>query len=331
MSLDGGSFASQLPTPGSVRQRTVAVFGPPRSGTSMVACCLNALGVYMGDIRNATYEDPAFTTLINRLRACVKAGDDTSATWQELRQLIAHRNENHSIWGWKFPGLFLLEMLAELREPCVIVTHRDLVAICNRIAESENQSFLRVYGHFSGMQQQIHEQTLALGCPRLLVSYEKALTDKEAFVKALDRFVGTQASESQLRAACAAITRSPSQYLADTRSTDVQGNLDGVVDGKIMGWAAKPDAPETPVTVNINIDGRYDFRVETIVDRPDVARHLFEMNGVRIREGRCGYGFALTIPTNLRDGKEHAVTVSVVDTDSYRIGYSPQRMRFPRD
>ena len=121
----------------------------------MVACCLRELGVYMGDVRNATYEDPAFSTLIERLRTVDGAGDEASLTWTELRELIQQRNAEHDVWGWKVPGLFAPKLLSELRNPCVIVAHRDLVAVSARIAASENSSFEATYRHFSQLQRRI--------------------------------------------------------------------------------------------------------------------------------------------------------------------------------
>ena len=295
----------------------------------MVARCLHELGVYMGDVRNATYEDPAFSTLIERLRTVDGASDEASSTWAELRALIQQRNAEQDVWGWKIPGLFVPRLLSELRNPCVIVAHRDLVAVSARIAASENSSFEATYRHFSQLQQQIHDQAIGLECPRLLVSYEKALSNKDAFVDVLGRFIGIDAGATRIRHARASITPSPARYLADTAATEVHGNLDGVFDGEIMGWAARPNAPGATVTVHIDIDDRYDFSVMTDVERPDVARHLEALRGEPLPEGHGRYGFALAIPSELRDGEAHKVTVRVVDTEDYRIGYSPQRLVFP--
>ena len=91
-------------------QRTVIVLGVPRGGTSMVAKILSVLGVFMGDKLGATYEDPDFFRVMQRF--------GNMPPWRrkwhflqrrkvlsDIQSLVAQRNVDHEVWGWKFPGV----------------------------------------------------------------------------------------------------------------------------------------------------------------------------------------------------------------------------------
>lgn len=292
----------------------------------MAAQCLHELDVDMGRISNATYEDAEFVTLINQLRA----GTDLSSTWLALRNLVEKRNGERSLWGWKVPGVPIPEVLGLLRNPCLVLVHRDMVAICSRLADSEQQDFLDVYRHFNKLQSELHEIVLSLPYPRLFVSYEKALADPERFTRTLARFVGINAGEDDLQRASEAIIPTPPAYVADTRAVAIHGNLDGVFGNRIMGWAARPAVPGEPIRVRITIDGEHVFDVVTRTSRPDVTRHLAYLRGSDLAGGSDEHGFELAIPLELQDGREHEIAVEVVGTKDYRIGDSPQRLSFPK-
>lgn len=325
MAESRGVFATAWPGEPGEAQRTFVVVGLPRGGTSMAARCLHELGVPMGRVGNATYEDADFVTLVNRLRA---EGEAEAGIRDELRALIARRNAEHDVWGWKVPGLPVPGVIEALRNPCLVVVHRDTVALCSRMAASEGADFLAAYRHFGRLEAELHERVLSLSCPRLFVSYEKALADPDAFVSALARFAGVT-DEVRRRAATEAVEPGGAQYLADTRAVAVHGNLDGVFDGRIMGWAARPGAPDEPVTVRVAIDGTHAFDAVTDIDRPDVSAHLAYLAGADDRGSSDAHGFGLVIPDELCDGGEHEVAVRVVGTEDFRIGDSPQRLRFP--
>lgn len=292
----------------------------------MAARCLHELDVDMGRISNATYEDAEFVTLINQLRA----GTDPSSTWQALRNLVEKRNGEKSLWGWKVPGVPIPEVFDLLRNPCLILVHRDMVAMCSRLADSEQQDFLDVYRHFNKLQSELHEIAFSLPYPRLFVSYEKALADPERFSRILARFIGINAGEDDLRRASEAVIPSPAAYVADTRAVAIHGNLDGVFGNRIMGWAARPAVPEAPIRVRITIDGEHVFDIVTRTSRPDVTRHLAYLSGSDLAETSDGHGFEVVIPPELQDGREHEIVVEVVGTEDYRIGDSPQWLWFPK-
>ena len=101
--------------------RTVAIFGPGRGGTSVIAGCLRALGVCMGTAPHAYKHE--WSPIVRRSDGNV----DLPATHRTIQQM----NANHELWGWKFPSdVFHIETVtALLRHPGFIVVTRDLTEI----------------------------------------------------------------------------------------------------------------------------------------------------------------------------------------------------------
>src|SRR5689334_8921346 len=80
--------------PTAERGCTFVVTGLQRSGTSLVAAILQTAGVFIGsEINDVVFEDEAMARIL-------VSGDTTA-----LRQLIAQRNANYPVWGFKYPAL----------------------------------------------------------------------------------------------------------------------------------------------------------------------------------------------------------------------------------
>src|SRR2546423_374042 len=101
--------------------RTVAVFGPGRGGTSVIAGCLRGLDGCMGIIPHAYKNE--WTPIVRRADSNVDMG--------QTSQLIRKMNDQHALWGWKFPSdVFHIETVAPLlRDPGFIVVTRDLTEV----------------------------------------------------------------------------------------------------------------------------------------------------------------------------------------------------------
>src|SRR5436190_1787071 len=93
--------------------RTVAVFGPGRGGTSLIAGCLRALGVCMGIIPHAYKHE--WSPIMRQADGKV----DLPQTYQMIQQM----NAGYPCWGWKFPSdVFHLEtVMPLLRNPGKLV------------------------------------------------------------------------------------------------------------------------------------------------------------------------------------------------------------------
>lgn len=95
------------------RHKTVVVCGIERGGTSMVALCLDALGISMGANLGSTGEDPDLIRL--RHEHSIDGSDYNKG---RIRSFINHRNTDNSIWGLKIPNVFADGYIFEyLRNP----------------------------------------------------------------------------------------------------------------------------------------------------------------------------------------------------------------------
>jgi hypothetical protein len=94
------------------------------------------------------------------------------------------------------------------------------------------------------------------------------------------------------------------------------GSLDGTSGEYIIGWAWDPDHPNDSVTVAF-----YDGDTLLGATKADTLRK--DLADKKIGTGK--YGFALPIPTGLRDGKAHQVHARLQGTDT-ELADSPKSL-----
>ncbi|MDQ2091949.1 sulfotransferase [Marimonas arenosa] len=168
-------------------EKTFPIFGLPRGGTTAVAGCIRKLGVFLGDDLPVNLEDPLFSR-----PAKVNA------------ELVAQRNADHAVWGWKFPNAanYLDHIAKDLRNSRLICVTRDLAANGLAIA-SRHAGFddLRALETVFLQTQKNYSLIMRFHRPTLLVSYEKLLLKTEETVREIAGFLGTEVSEAQIEAA----------------------------------------------------------------------------------------------------------------------------------
>ena len=206
-------------------QTTIVVVGVPRSGTSMIASVLKQFGVHLGDeIDTSVFED----------RTIAKAVD--SGDMEAFRTIVEDYNASHRIWGFKRPKAFshLDEILKVLRNPRIVVTMRDCVAIAVRNSKS-------VYHDEVGGIRRAAQATLAaidaLGdvtCPMLMVSYEKAITNPKTFARQLASFCGLAPSPEMIQDVVNVMKNGPELYLKNARLI-YDGSYSAEA-GHLKGW-----------------------------------------------------------------------------------------------
>jgi len=294
-------------------QRTLVGVGVARSGTSLVAGCLHRLGVFMGEKASPpTYEDLA-------LSIAVESGDQAS-----IRDVIGRYDEQHATWGWKRPAsLHYLDILHGLfRNPHYIVVFRDLFAIGNRNRLSVGASLL------ANMQTSIDEYRTLLSffdkhqTPTLLVSYDKALREKEQFIDHLCKFARLRPSAEARLQALTFVSPSPSDYLNASRAGQVIGHLDVVQPDRVLGWAARraQTADTTALTVVLEINGQVIAHMPADLPRPDLIQH-----GAH-KTGRAGFEFHLQGKVRLQSGDEVRVFAGQGRDE---LNHSPWRFTAP--
>lgn len=194
-------------------ERTIVATGTPRGGTTMLAECLGLLGVPMGVQIPAAesqfnLEDREFQALLH-----MEAPGEVDLA--ALRALIARRNADHAVWGFKLPmalnSLPLLEQ--ELRNPQFIMVFRDVVAISSREVVSVGLDAIHAMRRALVWQERMLDFVESSGARCLLLSYEKALQFPDIMIGLLASWCGLELPEERLKQACAAVEANRGPYL----------------------------------------------------------------------------------------------------------------------
>ncbi len=247
--LNLGTFAlrEKPAQPGAKPQpMTLIVTGVGRSGTSMAAKVLDALGVPMGSVADlAVHEDKEF------LQALLYFD------FQLLHKLIQSRNAEHERWGFKFPSLqnhMLPPQLQKFRNPHLIVIMRDPVAIASRSFASDEQK-MSVNETLQNVTRQISDMISLVEraeCPVLLLSYEKFVAFPENAIKSIIAFCRLHPDEGQMARAMGAVAPNNSNYI-ELFHRKFRGHFDAVIEGHAVGWCAATDG-NGAVTVELLAD-----------------------------------------------------------------------------
>lgn len=224
---------------------TIIVVGVARSGTTMVGTALRKLGLHMGNrAHNPVAEDVEIASLLE--------GGETS----QLKALIAEKNEQHPVWGFKRPEAFRLlpKYLQHFRNPRIVVTFRDPVAIAKRNEISMHMEFIDALTKASDATQELVRFVRDLDRPTLAVSYEKAMGNPDAFVEALCEFCGVSPDDEQRGEALDSIQNGPDSYLKSSRVW-FEGRFDRVTNRIAHGWVHRLPS-KTPCRIEVFSGGK---------------------------------------------------------------------------
>lgn len=209
--------------PSATSSRTVVVLGLHRSGTSMVAGALDALGVNMGasprpgrinapSWSNPTgyFEDAAFVSLNRRIIEHVRLRSRNStlaprqvlehaAISKELRHLVSYPSD--PLWGWKDPQTILTiqEFLPYLTNPHFVVCRRETDEIIQSFRRREwftEREIGAIIAEYSA--QLVALSSVLVDYPQLEVDYHKAVLDPANMVNSMCSFLNISPS-SQMR------------------------------------------------------------------------------------------------------------------------------------
>lgn len=239
-------------------KKTLVVLGSARGGTSAVAGMLSALGVSLGPYASApVFEDLELALAIEEDREAVAL------------DVIAARNRDYPIWGYKRPGFcrYVQDYHQRLRNPLYVVIYRDALAIAMRSMLSANADLFdalkAAYTDYAAIQVFLTENEV----PALLISYEKLIEHPQAIAEQLAAFCGLSSEATGL--AAASVQRAPESYLDASRTTKSRGRLDIVSGCKVMGWAQYL-SNRRPASVVLLLNGREVARVEANRFRQDL-------------------------------------------------------------
>jgi hypothetical protein len=265
--------------------KTIVVLGVARGSTSIVAGVLAELGVFMG---SRAYP-PVFEDV--QLAKALESGDHA-----EARRIVADYDERQSLWGFKRPGILrqLSSLHPLLRAPVYLCIFRDVLAVASRNTLSMRAelwpSLRQPLLHYSMLLDFLEREAP----PALLVSAEKALLHREAFVRRVVDYLGLQVKPARLERAIDFIQVDPPEYLTRSRLR-FRGTLDKATPEAVAGWACLLHRPR-PVTLVVSINGG---RVGTVVaDRP---RPALKKRGLH-PTGNCGFVFRFPAGTAPQTG-----------------------------
>jgi hypothetical protein len=234
--VNRGTMTRPGASPGSASGKTFIVSGAGRGGTTMVAAVLRAAGIPMAEhYYEAAVEDIVIAHALN------------NRDRQELRALIAERNAKYPTWGFKIPnlhGLMRAEEVALFRDPALILIFRDPVAIAVRRTMSDFVPpfpMIRDGLAMMGGVLDIFEQTT---CPALMLSYEKAILQPEAFIESLTNFCGLTPTPEVRRHMLREVVPNSETYARGT-TVEIAGYVDAMHGDILSGWCAHVDRNHT--------------------------------------------------------------------------------------
>ncbi|MEZ4720857.1 MAG: hypothetical protein R2813_03150 [Flavobacteriales bacterium] len=221
-------------------ERTIIVFGIPRSGTTMAAKVLRSIGVDMGNSDNPVAEDTEMARILEK-----------SGSPEQLRDYIKDRNERSSVWGWKRPESFRYrdKFIKELRNPHIVILFRDPLAIAIRENISMGENVLSKLSQSIKRYEAIVRFVGNTNLPCMLVSYEKAIQDPKALVQAMAAFTGLVVDNKTVEATIEQIQLNDPTYLRSTKKKEntLRGAVEQIDQNGATGWAKYTRMVETPI------------------------------------------------------------------------------------
>jgi hypothetical protein len=259
----------------SHQQKTLLVTGLARSGTSMLAALLQAAGVWLGDhVYEPINEDAEITQMLQ------------ARDFARLDVLIARQNARTAIWGFKMPDLHQFiqrDELQRFRNPHLIAIFRDPVAVAARNALSEHYEGTRAMIEATSAMHSLAQFVRASHVPFLLLSYEKALIFPQAFIDNVLAFCGIALDEARRKELLRHVQPNRNEYVT-TSKRSFEGNLEGVENGNLIGWA-RHIGHMAPVLLDLLIDDRLaatftasEFRDDLLAVGMGNGNHAFSLD-----------------------------------------------------
>ena len=173
------SFVTKMP-PKLPKRRTYAIIGAERGGTSAIAGVARALSLPIGKDLEGNNEDKSISS---RAPATLKA-------------YIKSRNQEHDVWGWKFPkasGLFP-GVFEWMRNPFYIVVTRDpMKTVLSRNKwDGPMLSRSNVFTLNEALASMSFATSVALTSPRpsMVISYDLFTENRLAGIREIAGFLG---------------------------------------------------------------------------------------------------------------------------------------------
>lgn len=201
------------------RARTVVVLGMHKSGTSVVAAIVSALGIHLGDELLGPdssnplghYEDLEILELNERILAASGGSwlhppprsallENRDQFVPEIKEIVESRNSEHTIWGWKDPrSVYTLELfLPQLSRPRLLVVRRDADAVAQSLLRRDSIDLSAGRDLWREYNARIDDILRRYPYPRLEVQFDSVRRDARKEVARIAHFVRGRASSQDL-------------------------------------------------------------------------------------------------------------------------------------
>jgi hypothetical protein len=171
----------------SERFKTIVVLGVERGGTSMVAGVLRALGIDLGKRVGLNHEDARFIT----------------TDPQRLKRIIAIRNQEAAVWGFKMPNAAtILDFFeANLRKPHYLIVYRNLASVADSWQQRGTGEYLGAIERGLEFYRLIAQHLRQSKRPAMIINYERATADKRGVVEDFVAFLGLDVGKATIERA----------------------------------------------------------------------------------------------------------------------------------
>ncbi|GAA2015540.1 hypothetical protein [Brevibacterium samyangense] len=244
----------------AAEQKTLIVVGPARGGTSMVAGTLDNLGVFTGQGSNA----PVFEDV--RLANAAENG-----TVADVRRVVEDYNAQHDVWAYKRPGIInnFGKIHDTVRNPVYLFIFKDIFSMANRNSISMHLDVVNGLNVALEGYQKITGFIKRRQPTGLLLSYDRVMQNKEAFVDVLTQLIApATVTDEQRAAALAFIDPNPEAYLNASRVTRGVGHIASLSASELSGAGHYVAAPGRDVEVEVRVNGE-------VVGRTKADGHQF--------------------------------------------------------
>jgi len=142
----------------------------------MIAGAVRGFGYYLGEELLVNLEDQNFVY----------------KTDEHMKETIARRNQDHALWGWKYPIAveYLDRLLPFVRTPILIIVSRDITATASAMTRWDDRDPSGALSEAIIQSQRNLMLAIRHRLPTLYVSYEKASLNQDLFLTELEGFLG---------------------------------------------------------------------------------------------------------------------------------------------
>lgn len=165
-------------------QKSIVICGVPRGGTSFAASVFARLGVPFSRSRERQvgrrYEHRA-------LRAAFTARDGGA-----VRRIAHEFSTEHAVWAWKLPAIYRdLGFVTDLvPNPHFVLIFKEPLSVAARKTDVSGKETLLALEQVLSAYQLMTELAEATEHPMLLISYDRAMTRMEPFLREAANFAG---------------------------------------------------------------------------------------------------------------------------------------------